>query len=63
MCDRMQNSCACADDFVGPLTYKKLKLSVLVLSKEMRELPGKNIGVLLPASVPAYMVILAILLA
>ena len=59
----MQDNCACADDLIGPLSYKKMKLSVLVLSDEIKKMPGKNIGVLLPATVGTYLVILAILFA
>ncbi|MBI5346744.1 MAG: AMP-binding protein [Chlamydiae bacterium] len=61
--DKMKNSLAVADDMLGPMTYKELKLSTLALSQEIKNYPGKYIGVLLPASVAAYMVILATLLA
>lgn len=63
ICDKMKNSYACADDLVGPLTYKKLKIAVLLLANEIKKMPGKHISVLLPASCGAYMVTLAILLA
>jgi long-chain-fatty-acid--[acyl-carrier-protein] ligase len=63
VCHRMKNHFAIADDIVGPITYKKLKLSVLALAKEIEKIPGKNIAVLLPASCGAYITIFAILMA
>jgi acyl carrier protein len=62
-CDDMKEALACADDLLGSLTYKKLKLSALVLSDKIKQMPGKYIAVLLPSSVASYMIILAILLA
>lgn len=59
MCDRMGSSPACGDDILGVLSYKKLKVSVLALAKEIANLPGKEIGILLPASTAAYLLILA----
>ncbi len=59
-CDRMGSFAACGDDLVGVLSYKKLKRSVLVLTEEFRKMPEERIGVLLPASAAAYLVIFAI---
>lgn len=61
--DRDKHAVACTDLLVGPLTYRKFKLAVLVLSLSMRELPGERIGVLLPSSVGAYLTVFAILCA
>ncbi len=63
ICDRMKKAYACADDMMGPLTYERLKLTAILLAKEIQKMPNKHIGVLLPASVGAYVVTLAILLA
>ena len=63
MADRMGKSVACADALAGVLSYQKLKRAVLVLSMKIRQMPGENIGILLPSSVAAYMLILATLLA
>lgn len=63
MADRMGKSVACADALAGVLTYQKLKRAMLVLSFKIRQMPGENIGILLPSSVAAYMLILATLLA
>ncbi len=59
-CLRMDDFAACGDDTVGVLTYKKMKRAAIVLSLYFKTLPGKNIAVLLPASVGAYLVILAL---
>lgn len=61
--ERMGKSYACADDLVGPLSYKKLLRSILVLSQVFRKIPQKRVAVLLPASVGAYLTILALLFA
>ncbi len=63
MCDRMGKSTACADALSGVLSYQKLKRAALVLAQKIRHMPGESIGVLLPSSCAAYIVILAILLA
>lgn len=62
-CERMGNAPACADARSGILTYSRLKLAVLVLAEHIRHLPGKYIGILLPASVGAYLSVLACQLA
>lgn len=61
--DRMGHFACCGDDLVGVLSYKKLKRSALVLSLYFRKKPEKYVAVLLPASVGAYVVILALQLA
>lgn len=62
-CERMGNANACTDDVVGPLTYKELKRNALILSQKIQKMPGKNIGILMPSTVGAYVVILATMLA
>jgi long-chain-fatty-acid--[acyl-carrier-protein] ligase len=62
-CDQMGEASACGDDLVGVLSYKKLKLNALVLAGEIRRWPDEYIGVMLPASAGAFVVILAIQLA
>jgi len=62
-CNMMKNYFAMADDLVGLITYKKLKLTVLVLSQEIKKFPEKHVAVLLPASCGAYLIILAVLMA
>ncbi len=63
-CERMDGFVACADGLgAGVVSYSKFKTGVLVLSEEIRKLPGDNIGILLPASVGAYLLILSVLFA
>ncbi|HSX38370.1 MAG TPA: AMP-binding protein [Chlamydiales bacterium] len=59
-CERMGHFAACADDTVGVLSYKKMKQACIVLSLYFKKIPETNIAVLLPASVGAYLVILAL---
>ncbi|NLF40098.1 AMP-binding protein, partial [bacterium] len=62
-CDRMGSCPACADDLSGVTTFRKLKTGALALADVVRELPGERVGVMLPASVAADVVILGVLLA
>lgn len=62
-CKKMGNFVACGDDVVGPLRYRKLQQSALVLSSYFKTLPETHIAILLPASCAAYILIFAILLA
>lgn len=63
ICLRMGASAACGDDLVGALSYKKLKKVALVLAQYFRTLEEERIAILLPASLGAYIVILAVQLA
>lgn len=62
-CDRLGNKVACMDHRTGVLTYCKLKMRALLLAEKIRNMPGDKIGILLPASVGASLLILATLLA
>jgi long-chain-fatty-acid--[acyl-carrier-protein] ligase len=62
-CERMGNTPACADMRTGVLTYPKLKLGVIIMAEYIRQLPGQYVGILLPASVGAYLTVLACQLA
>lgn len=62
-CQKMGSLTACADDLMGPLSYKRMKKSVFVLAEYFRSLEDKHIAVLLPASTTTYLVILALLFA
>ena len=59
-CERLGDFSACGDDLVGVLTYNKMKKAVLVLAEHFKKLPEKHIGVLLPASSGAFIIILAL---
>ena len=63
ICERMGRSVACADQQLGIITYREMKLKTLVLAGMLKSLPDLYVGVLLPSSVSAYLVILALLIA
>jgi long-chain-fatty-acid--[acyl-carrier-protein] ligase len=44
---------AAADDIAGALTYERMTVGVLTMAERFRDLPGENVGLLLPASVAA----------
>ena len=52
-----------ADDQAGVLTYQRLLVGALALSRRFVQLPGPNVGLLLPASVACDMAFLALQLA
>ena len=62
-CDRMGTAVAVADEMSGVLTYKRMKLGAIVLSKVIAELPGDKIGIMLPATAGVGVVTFAALLA
>lgn len=62
-CVRYPNSPVCADERSGVLTYKQMKLRVILLAEQIAKLPEDRIGIMLPASVAANVTILATLLA
>ncbi len=61
--DLMNSFVACADDLLGPMTYKKMKKAILVLASHFQKIEDKHIAVLLPSSATTYLVILALLFA
>jgi len=63
ICEYMGNAASISDANSGVLTYKKLKIAALVLSKKISRLEGDRIGIMTPASVGTYVTILACLLA
>ena len=62
-CTRMGKRVACADDRSGIVTYDQLKLRIILLAEHIRKQPGDYIGIMLPASVAVYAVIIATQLA
>lgn len=62
-CDRMGGAVACADMRSGVLTYPQLKMRTLLIADYIRKMPGDTIGIMLPASVAANLLILAVQLA
>lgn len=62
-CDYMGDAIACGDSLSGVLTYRQLKMRVLLLAQAIERLPGGRIGIMLPASTTVNAVIIATLLA
>jgi len=54
---------ACADPLFGPMTFYRCKKAVILLHEVIANLPGDNIGILLPASTTSYLLVLACQLA
>lgn len=59
-CDRMGNVPAVADDRSGILSWKRMKIGVIAMARELAQLDGDNIGVMVPASVGASIALLAV---
>lgn len=59
VCKEMKSRAACRDERAGELSYDDLQIRVILLADYIRKLPGKYIGILLPASVAVYVLILA----
>ncbi|MDN3504995.1 MAG: AMP-binding protein [Rhabdochlamydiaceae bacterium] len=62
-CDRMKSLTACGDAISGELSYDRLKLAAIILSKKIAKMKGKYIGIMLPSSCGVYIIILATMLA
>ncbi|NGX61602.1 MAG: Bifunctional protein Aas [Chlamydiae bacterium] len=62
-CGRMGGSLACVDAMAGEVSYRKLKMGVLLFAEFFRKLPAKHVGVMMPASVAGNAVILALMTA
>lgn len=62
-CEKMGSLAAIADDTAGVVSYKKLKRVALVLSRYFAQIPESRVAVMLPSSVGAYTVIIALHLA
>ena len=50
---RNRREVCAADDIAGAVTYEKLLVGATAMAARFRELPGENVGLLLPASVAA----------
>lgn len=62
-CDRMKKMTAASDLFLGEVSYKKLKISALLIAQELKKLPFDKIGIMMPSSITVNILILATLLA
>lgn len=61
--DRMGTSLAAVDRTSGEVSYRRLKLAVIIMAQAISKLSGKNIGIMMPASIGVNIAILATLLA
>lgn len=61
--DRLAQEAAAGDMLSGVTTYRNMKLRVLLIAEKLRQMPGRYIGILLPASVGANILTLACQLA
>lgn len=62
-CERMDNHLACVDLVAGEMTYRRLKMGVVLLAEAVKKMPGERIGIMMPASVGVNAMILAVMLA
>lgn len=61
--DRMKGAIACADEVAGVMTYEAAKLRVVLIAEAVKQMPGNMVGIMLPSSVAAQLVILGVMLA
>jgi long-chain-fatty-acid--[acyl-carrier-protein] ligase len=62
-CAIMGHEICCGDDRSGVMDFQRVKLGVVILADYIKDLPGDNIGIMLPASVGATLTLLACQLA
>lgn len=62
-CERMDGAIACVDQVAGEMSYRKLKMGVILLAEAIRKMPAERIGIMMPASVGVNAMILAVMLA
>lgn len=62
-CSQMGSAIACQDPLNGVLSYSQLKIRALILAEYIKKLPGEYVGILLPASVTANLLVVACQLA
>jgi acyl carrier protein len=62
-CDRNDKAIACADPGSGAMTYRQMKMRVIILAEKFAKFPDKHIGVMLPSSAGVYIIVLACWLA
>ena len=61
--ERMKGQLAAADASVGEISYDRLKIGVVLFARYIQNLPGRTVGIMLPASAAASMLIFATILA
>lgn len=60
---KRNRTAACADPISGVLSYKRMRLAVIILANEIKKLEGNYIGIMLPSSAASAILLLAVQLA
>ena len=63
VCDRHLYETIASDNRTGAVTYYFIKSRILLMYREIKKLPGKHVGILLPASLTTTILVLACQLA
>ncbi|MCH9608912.1 MAG: Bifunctional protein Aas [Chlamydiales bacterium] len=56
----LDGQAAATDQMVGEISYSRLKLGIILFARYIKRLPDKSIGIMLPASIAANMLTLAV---
>ena len=62
-CDRMDGTVCMADEAVGVLSWGRFKMACLILADRLKDWDEDRVGIMMPASVGATMMVHAVLLA
>ncbi len=62
VCDDLSTKTVCFEDQLGSLSYKRVKRAIIALAREFKKYPGKSLGIMMPASMGAYISMFATLL-
>lgn len=60
---RMEGHIAAADSMIGEVSYERLRLGVILFAGKIQQMPGETIGIMMPASIGASLLTLAVQLA
>lgn len=60
---QLKKEACCGDERLGVASYSQMKLRAIILAEYIRTLPGPYVGIMLPASVMANILVLAVQLA
>ncbi|MEM1282460.1 MAG: AMP-binding protein, partial [Chlamydiota bacterium] len=59
ICDKYSKYASCGDLATGIMTYKEYKLRAILIADYIKSLPGEYVGIFLPASLGAFLCIIA----
>ncbi|WP_213357447.1 AMP-binding protein [Chlamydiifrater phoenicopteri] len=63
LCDDLSEEIVCFEDQLGFFSYKNTKRAIIALAKEFKKYSGESLGIMMPASIGAYISMFATLLA